>query len=153
VILEDAHTGSEKYSASKTMVFAGGIYDMVLVAPLAIPGLASIQLNLLFSLNKWLGFSGDIPDFAPAEMLFVNLFGVIGLLWICRRLFGYEEQLLQWDLLLRTTISLLLLYYALTQAIHGMIWIFLAIELLFVASYCFVIWRKRGALRAGQVKL
>jgi hypothetical protein len=135
--------GAKGQSAGKTLVFAGALYDLIAVGPLAIPGLATIQLNIMFMLNNWLGFAGGMPDFGTVEMLFVNLFGLMALLWITRRIFRYEDQLLSWDLLFRCAVVALLSYYAVQQDVHRLIWIFLIVELSFVIAYCLVLWRKR----------
>jgi hypothetical protein len=134
-------THSKKQKTNKSLVLFGALYDLIVVSPLAIPGLASMQLKTMFWLNQWLGFSGEMPNFEPTEMIFVNLFGVVGSLWVYRRLLRYEPRFVFWDLALRSSVSVLLGYYVFTQNVHALVWLFFIIELMFVVLYATVISR------------
>jgi hypothetical protein len=133
---------------SRTIVRLCAIYDLLVVGPLAFPGLSELQLNNIFWLNHWLGLAGARPDFEPAEMLFVNLFGIVALMWTYLRLFSYEKRFCSLDLRLRGLVSLLLVFYATTQDVHALVWGFLTVELFFLCAYSFVI--KRDQVAAGK---
>jgi hypothetical protein len=114
---------------------AGALYDLIAVGPLAIPGLATVQLNVMFWLNNRLGFEGVMPVFGPVEMLFVNMFGVLALFWVFMRLFYYERRFSLVDILLRSLMSILLFFYGMTQDVHALIWMFFGVEVLILCAY------------------
>ncbi len=134
----------------RRFVRAGAFYDLIAVRPLAIPGLSYLQLEIMFKLNGLFGFSGEMPTFEPVEMLFVNLFGMTALLWISTRLLRYEPHHCFMDVIFRSLVSVLLLFYGLTQYVHKLIWLFLVVELLILSSYYFVVKQERLAIQANS---
>lgn len=68
-----------------SLVRASGVYDFVLVAPLAVPGGVSLLFGVLSPLNVALG--GDpYPAFASLPLLFVQLMGSIISVWSVLRI-------------------------------------------------------------------
>ncbi|MGL4489862.1 MAG: hypothetical protein ACRCU5_10515 [Rhizobiaceae bacterium] len=136
------------------IVRAGALYDLIVIGPLALPGLATIQLKIMFWLNGWLGLpGGGMPEFAPVEMLFVNMFGLVAMIWISLRLFRYEARFCYLDMVIRGLASVLLAYYALTQQVHGLIWVFLFFEMAFLCVYSIAIKRGEAVTMPGQASL
>jgi hypothetical protein len=137
------------YNLRRRIVRAGAFYDLIAVGPLAIPGLSYFQLETMFKINGLFGFSGEMPAFEPVEMLFVNLFGMTAMLWISTRLLRYEPHHCFMDIIFRSLVSVLLLFYGMTQDVHKLIWVFLAVELFILCGYYFVLNKERSAIQAN----
>ncbi len=115
----------------KTIVRIGGVYDLAVTFPFAIPYLASIQIALLASLNQYLGFSGTIPVFEPLHLLFINLFGTIVSFWSILRIHKGEPIFGLYDSMGRFLFSSLMIFYLLQYHVSQVVVLFLIPEIIF----------------------
>jgi hypothetical protein len=123
-------TGS---NSCRRILAAGAIYDLVVVAPLASPWTAPFHLEVLNFFNRLGGFSGSMPDFLPIDLLFINLFGIIVLVWAVARLKWPGRPLVLGDLAVRLSVSAVLGWYTMQGSVNGIVSLFFLIELGFVA--------------------
>ena len=121
--------GVTSNTACRRIVAAGALYDLVTVAPLSTPWTAPIHLKLLNYFNQKFGLSGGMPDFLPIDMLFINLFGAVVLVWAAARLRWSTFTLAAGDLAVRLAVSGVLGWYALQGSVNGLIWVFLLLEI------------------------
>ena len=69
----------------RQLVRAAAVYDFVLAAPFAVPGLPSLLFGLLGPLNQTMGGTG-FPGFDPLQTLFVQLMGSLIAVWSVLRI-------------------------------------------------------------------
>ena len=74
-------------SAARAAALVRGFaaFDLLVTACLAIPPLARRFLPLLFAGDSGQGFGSLQVEFQPVQLLFVNLAGVLGVLWAIAR--------------------------------------------------------------------
>lgn len=121
--------GKTSNSACRRIVAAGALYDLLTVAPLSNPWTAPLHLELLNYFNALFGFGGGMPIFLPIDMLFINLFGAVVLVWAAARLRWPNCTMAAGDLAVRVAVSVVLGWYALQGSVNGIIWIFFLLEL------------------------
>lgn len=64
------------------IVFYSALYDLLVTAPFATPWTATATFKLLAALHQHLGLHGStLPDPGALSLLFVNLFGIVVLMW------------------------------------------------------------------------
>lgn len=98
-----------------SLVRAGGIYDLILVAPLAVPGGVPLLLGLLSPVNVALG-GEPFPTFAGLSLLFVQLMGSLVSVWSVLRIVRPRWELGLADAAARGLFSL---HYGLAIAAGG----------------------------------
>ena len=54
----------------RKIVWFGGIYDLIVNLPFALPVLVSVHLATVAKFQAWLGLSGDFPVFDPFQLFF-----------------------------------------------------------------------------------
>lgn len=113
----------------RRFVKASAVWDLVAVAPLALPFTAGHSLALLNWIGSLLGLYGEIPAPDPAHLLFANMAGLCGLIWIAYRLFAYHSSFVLAEFWVRAGFALLLGYYAVDRSISGVIDVFALTEL------------------------
>jgi hypothetical protein len=117
---------------ARAVLIAGAVYDLIVGAPLAFPPTTAFDLNMLFSINTWLGLGGDMPSFDPVHLLFISLFGLWVSAWGAFKLWSMQPALLRLDLIMRFAVLAVLGWYALTTNVHGLIFVFIAMDILWV---------------------
>lgn len=81
------------------MVRSSAVYDLVMTAAFAVPGLASFKIGLLHALHNSLNLSGSFPTFDTMHLFFVHLLGSIVIVWSVLRiihpkaLFGFYDSI------------------------------------------------------------
>ena len=115
-----------------TVLIAGAVYDLIVGAPLAFPPTTAFDLNMLFSINSWLGIGGDKPTFDPVHLLFISLFGLWASAWGAYKLWSMKPVLIRLDLIMRYAVLVVLAWYALTTSVHGLIYVFIAMDIFWV---------------------
>jgi hypothetical protein len=118
--------------SARAILIAGAAYDLVVGAPLAFPPTTVFDLNMLFSINAWLGLGGDMPVFDTVHLLFISLFGLWAGAWGVFKLSSMAPGLIQLDLILRFAVLTVLTWYALTSDVHGLIYVFIAMDVVWV---------------------
>lgn len=63
------------------------IYDLFLLVPFSIFPQVDLINRILLKINSSVG-GQDWPVFSPVHALFVGMFGVLGLTWVCARIFA-----------------------------------------------------------------
>jgi hypothetical protein len=117
---------------ARAILIAGAAYDLIVGAPLAIPATTAFDLNMLFSINTWLGLGGVEPAFDTVHLLFISLFGLWASAWGAFKLWSMQPGLIRLDLIMRYAVLAVLAWYALTTDVHGLIYVFIAMDILWV---------------------
>jgi len=109
------------------------LVDLPIVAWLAVPGLAPWLLWLVYGLDSAFGLGSAAPVIPPIAWLFVNLAGVLGLLWAGYRLYAPTPALAWADGGGRLVVAVLMGYYVFWQGVTPVVLLFVVTEL--VGSY------------------
>lgn len=87
------------------------IYDIVALAPFALPFLASTQLDMFGRVHEALGLWGvPISAVNPNEMVFLNMLGILGVAWSIWRLRNVTVRLGVFEGWVRAAFAAVLLY-------------------------------------------
>jgi hypothetical protein len=119
--------------SARAILIAGAVYDLIVAVPLAFPPTTGPDLNLLFAVNTWLGLGGGMPLFEPVHLLFISLFGVFVTAWGIFKLWSLKFDLIRLDLIMRVAVLAVLAWYALTSEVHGLIYVFIAMDIVWTA--------------------
>ncbi len=63
----------------RSIIKASGLYDILLMFPFAIPGLAASVLILISQIHLHLSLPGLTPEFSPFHLLFVNIMASVSI--------------------------------------------------------------------------
>lgn len=69
----------------RKIVWLGGIYDLIVNLPFALPVVVSMHLASVAKFQAWLGLNGEFPAFDPFQLLFLNVFGSVATIWAILR--------------------------------------------------------------------
>ena len=108
-------------------VFAG--VDLLVTGCLAIPPFARDFVALLFAGDAALGLGSLRVEFQPLHWLFVNLAGVLGVLWALARLRTPTPELALFDVVGRFAVAALILHATAAGGITPLLHFFVASEL------------------------
>ncbi|SFB50759.1 hypothetical protein SAMN03159488_04539 [Pseudomonas sp. NFIX10] len=102
-------------------------YDLIVSAVLATPWSFAALHGVLMSLSQLFDLPGELPPFAPAHLLMVNLLGSIVCVWAVLRI--RDPQLLygRYDAVGRFLFAAWQLY-ALLHGASAVLWVFLFLE-------------------------
>lgn len=115
----------------RKIVWLGGIYDLIVNLPFALPSVVSMHLATVAKLQTWLGLSGEFPVFDPFQLLFLNVFGSVATIWAILRIAKPEPLFGLTDGAMRAVLSGLMLYYLLVWNVPQIVVLFLIFEVLF----------------------
>ena len=118
----------------RKVVWIGGVYDLIVNLPFALPVLVSVHLATLEKFQAWLGFSGEFPVFDPFQLLFLNAFGSIAVIWAALRIAKPEPLFGLTDGAMRAVLSSLMLYYLVVWDIPQIVVLFLVPEIAFAVA-------------------
>lgn len=118
----------------RKIVWFGGIYDLIVNLPFALPIVVSMHLATIAMLQAWLGLYGEFPVFDPFQLLFVNVFGSVATIWAILRIAKPEPLFGLTDGAMRAVLSGLMLYYLLVWNVPQIVVLFLIFEVLFGAA-------------------
>ena len=127
----------------RKIVWIGGLYDLIVNLPFALPVLVSIHLETLATFQAWLGLSGEFPVFDPFHLLFVNVFGSVAVIWAVLRIARPEPLFGLTDGAMRAVLSSLMLYYLVVWNIPQIVVLFLVPEIAFAIAQLGGYWRYR----------
>ena len=117
-------------------------FDLAVTGCLALPPLARVFLELLFAGDAALDLGSLRVEFHPLHWLFVNLAGVLGVLWALARLRGPTLELALLDVVGRLAVAALILHATQAEGMTPLLHVFVASELIgAVAQY----WAARRA--------
>ncbi|HEY0973905.1 MAG TPA: hypothetical protein VGE57_05380 [Solimonas sp.] len=123
-------------------VRAVAVFDLIVTASLAIPVASEYVMAWLLS---GFGFAGAASDWLPLPLttaLFLNLAGLLGVLWNGYRVLNPEPLLVRMDQWGRIVVAAVLAWYLLARGAPVVLWLFVASEL----AGSIIEWR---ALRRG----
>lgn len=113
------------------VVWFGGVYDVIVNLPFALPGLVSAQLETLAKIQAWLGLTGEFPVFEPFQLLLLNVFGSVATIWGILRIAKPDPILGLTDGAMRAVLAGLMLYYLVAWNVPQIVALFLVFEILF----------------------
>jgi hypothetical protein len=112
-------------AGTRRFVAGAAIFDLLSVGLLAFPFASQLQLDNLYAISGALGIVDSNEVFKPTHMLFVNLFGMLVLVWCAARLFFYQTVLLKVDMAVRGATVPILVWYAFFEDVHDVIYAFI----------------------------
>lgn len=128
-------------SASPSFVVRGfAAFDLVVTAVLAVPRSASWLIGVLFGLNHLFGGVGDAPPFVALHWFFVNLAGILGMLWAFARLLQPSRLLGSADAVARAWVSGLIVFHVFWGGAPGILLLFVLTELAGMFAQLAVLW-------------
>lgn len=133
----------------RKVVWFGGLYDLLVTFPFALPGLVAVHLASLEEAQEWLGLAGLFPVFDPFQLFFLNLFGSIVIIWAALRVARPEPLFGLADGIARIAFASLMLYYLVVWGIPQIVWLFVAPELLFGVAQLGGYWLLRQSRRGN----
>lgn len=98
------------------------------VLSLALPFTATLFLNALYWINGLLGGEATAPAFGALQMFFVNLSGVLVGVWVAARLLMPIGLLAFIDVIGRTAVALLIVWFVLALDAPPVLWLFVFTE-------------------------
>jgi len=104
-------------------------FDLAVTGCLAIPRLARVFIQVLFAGDAALDLGSLRVEFRPLHWLFVNLAGVLGVLWALVRLRTPTPELALLDVGGRLAIAALILHATAAEGMTPLLHVFVATEL------------------------
>jgi len=108
-------------------VLGSAWYDLIVLAALATPWSFAAVHAVLMSMTQLFALPGDLPPFAPAHVLMVNLMGSIVCVWAVLRIRDPQPLYGRYDATGRFLFSAWMLY-ALLHGASAVLWVFLFFE-------------------------
>lgn len=109
-------------------VRAFALLDLVVTGLLAVPWLSDRVLALVLTSFGLDGSPGEC-SFDPLMMTFVNLAGILGVLWNGRRYVAPTPDLVRWDMWGRVAVAALFVFYVLARDVPEILLLFVVTEL------------------------
>jgi len=121
--------------------------DLVFCALFALPPLAALLLDVLYSLNGRLGGVFVAPPFEPVHWLFVCLVGGLGVTWAAARILLPMRLLGRIDGIARLWVCALIAYFVFVRGAPPVLLAFLVTEL---AGALHQLWSLRSSAREAR---
>jgi hypothetical protein len=102
--------------------------DLAVTFPFALPYVANWLIALIYRIDIHLGLGSPLPYFDPVSMMFVNIMGILGVIWALARIGTPTEELARLDGLGRLVVAALIIH-AITWGATPVLWLFVATEL------------------------
>ncbi|MBD0706799.1 MULTISPECIES: hypothetical protein [unclassified Pseudomonas] len=122
-------------------------YDLIVSAVLATPWSFAALHGVLMSMTQLFDLPGELPPFAPAHVLMVNLLGSIVCVWAVLRIRDPQPLYGRYDAAGRFLFSAWILY-ALLHGASAVLWVFLFFELVWGLVQVLPV---RASSRAGSL--
>lgn len=103
--------------------------DVVLTLPFAIPLVAERVVLVLLDLDQFLGFATPAPRLDPLALLFMNLMGVLAVVWNWARVRTKTTDLAAMDVPARCVVAALILFYVSVMRVTPVLLLFVATEI------------------------
>lgn len=113
----------------RTAVRAVAAFDLAVTAVLATPGLAQAFLALVMAIDAALGLATPTPALDATGWLFVNLAGLLGVLWNGLRWQDPQPRQVRWDAAGRVAVSAWIIGYVALADISPVFLLFVVSEL------------------------
>ena len=111
------------------VVRAFALFDLAVTGLLAVPWVGDAVLALMVT---WFGLDGSPGDLLPLPVLtsvFLNLAGILGVLWNGRRFLEPTPDLVRWDMWGRMAVAALFVVMLVGRDAPSVLWLFVATEL------------------------
>jgi len=131
--IELAQTGLARIQLARIVRAVAG-FDLVVTGCLAVPPLSRAFLQLVFSGDAAAGLGSLRAEFHPLHWLFVNLAGVLGVLWAVARLRTPTPELALLDVVGRLAVAAVILHATGAEGVTPLLHVFVASELLGAAA-------------------
>lgn len=115
-------------SSRRKLIRAVAWLDLAVTLPFAIPFVAEAAIALIYRADAAMGFATPPGAFGPAQMMFVHIMGVLGVVWALARLREPVETLARLDGLGRIMVAALILH-AINWGATPVLGLFIATEL------------------------
>ncbi len=119
-------------------------FDLVVTGCLAVPPFARAFIGVLFAGDAALDLGSLRVEFHPLHWLFVNLAGVLGVLWAVARLRTPTAELALLDVVGRLAVAAVILNATGAEGMTPLLHVFVATELLGAAAQYWAVRRARG---------
>jgi hypothetical protein len=116
------------------------LFDTLVTLPFALPIVAQRVVYALFDLDEALGLGTPLPRLDSLHLLFINLMGILAVLWNVARVRSRGTDLAQMDVWGRCAVALWIVGYVLFSRVTPVL-------LLFVVTELGGAWIERKALR------
>jgi len=107
---------------------AGGIYDILILLPFAIPGVVELIFTFINKIHDNFALTGTLPEFTPFHFMFVNIMATISIVWAVIRIRSPIHLYACYDTVARLLIAVNMLIYLLYYDISQIIWLFFVAE-------------------------
>ena len=115
--------------AESKVIRGWAVLDLTVSALFALPPLAALLLDVLYSLNGRLGGVSVAPPFEPVHWLFVCLMGGLGVVWAVARIVEPMRKLGLIDAAARLWVAVLIAYFVFVRGAPAVLLLFVATEL------------------------
>lgn len=104
--------------------------DIVLVSPMAVPGLAGLILSIAEAIDGMLGLASPLGDLSTMGMVFVHVVGILATVWSIARIKEPTLLLAKLDAWARLAVTAVLLFYMAMLGPSVLFFLFLASEII-----------------------
>ena len=94
-----------KLETARRIYRVTGIWDLVLTLPFALPFVNGAVIGLLSSLNTWISPQRAFPEFGEIHLFFVQLFGILAVIWALVRIHRPDRFLASYDTIGRIVVA------------------------------------------------
>ena len=97
--------------------------------PFALPTVSYWVIGLIYRADQMMEINSYIPRFDAVSLMFVNIMGILGVIWALARIGSPNEDLARLDALGRIIVAALIIH-AITWGATPILWGFVATELI-----------------------
>jgi hypothetical protein len=103
--------------------------DVALTLPFAIPIVAERVVLLLLDVDQLVGLATPAPRLDPLALLFMNLMGVLAVVWNWARVRTRTTDLAELDVPARCVVAALILFYVAVMRVSPVLLLFVVTEI------------------------
>lgn len=119
-----------------------GVWDLALTLPFALPMINIRVIHMLSVLHRHLTPDVPFPDFHDIHVFFVQLFGILAVLWALVRIHKPSACLAFYDTLGRLAVASIMLYYSFAETSKAIL-LFSASEIVFGLLQAVVLFKEK----------
>jgi hypothetical protein len=105
------------------------MFDVALTLPFAIPIVAERVVMLLLDVDQLLGIGTETPRLDPLALLFMNLMGVLAVVWNWARVRARGTDLAELDVPARCVVAALIAFYVAVMRVSPVLLLFVVTEI------------------------
>lgn len=105
------------------------VIDLILVGPMAVPGISHAIIELIAMADHALGLHSEVGEMNAVGMLFMNITGVLAIIWCVTRIKAPSVNLAWYDIYGRLAVAFILAFYAFVSGMSVIFAFFMATEL------------------------